>query len=113
MSTNPTSESISVSDPVESTIDYPGDVDTYDIYLPGVKSYGFDLTATGDGPGGSFYPTLAIYDGNRTRVAFDDNSGDSADVHIDYEAESGGYYTLEVAGRDGTTGSYRLTSAEV
>jgi hypothetical protein len=32
MPTNSTSESISVSDQVESTIDYPGDVDTYDIY---------------------------------------------------------------------------------
>jgi hypothetical protein len=78
-----------------------------------VKYYEFDLKATGDGPAGPFYPTLALYDGNRTRVAFNDNGGSSADVHVDYKAESGGYYTLEVAGRDGTTGSYRLTSAEV
>jgi hypothetical protein len=60
-----------------------------------------------------FCPQLAIYDGNRTRVAFNENTGGGTDVHIDYEASSGGWYAVEVAGRAGSSGYYTLTSALV
>jgi hypothetical protein len=101
---------ISVSEQVESALEYTGDVDEYDIYFPGLKSYEFDVKGKPDGEGNLFYPQLAIYDGNRTRVAF--NAGGS-DVHIDYEASSGGWYAVEVSGRAGSSGYYTLTSALV
>ena len=105
---------ISVSEQVESALEFTGDVDTYDIYLPGLRSYEFDVRGKPDSAGNLFYPKLAIYDGNRTRVAFNDNDGSSStDVHIDYKATSGGWYMVEVAGRAGSSGYYSLTSALV
>jgi hypothetical protein len=104
---------ISVSEQVESALEYAGDVDTYDIYLPGLNSYEFDVKGKPDSAGNLFYPKLAIYDGNRTRVALNDNIGGSTDVHVDYEASSGGWYAVEVTGRAGSSGYYRLTSALV
>jgi hypothetical protein len=44
-------------------------------------------------------------------VAF--NSGGNTDVHIDYEASSGGWYAVEVAGHAGSSGYYTLTSGLV
>jgi hypothetical protein len=104
---------ISISEQVESALEYTGDVDTYDIYLPGLRSYQFDVKGKSDSAGNLFYPQLAIYDGNRTRVAFNDNDGGSTDVHINYEASSGGWYAVEVIGRAGSSGYYSLTSALV
>jgi hypothetical protein len=104
---------IAVSEQVESALEYTGDVDTYDIYLPGLKSYTFDIKGKPDSAGNLFYPQLAVYDGNRTRVAFNDNSLGNTDVHIDYEACSGGWYAVEVTGRAGSSGYYTLTSALV
>jgi hypothetical protein len=104
---------ISVSEQVDSALEFTGDLDTYDIYLPGLKSYEFDVKGKADSEGNLCYPKLAIYDGNRTRVAFNDNDGGSTDVHIVYKADSGGWYTVEVAGRAGSSGYYRLTSALV
>ena len=104
---------IELSKQVDSTIEYTGDVDRYDIYLPGVRSYVFDVKGQPDSGGNSFYPRLAVYDGNTTRVAFDNNEGCSTDVHIAYTATSGGWYTVEVAGREETgqassSGKYSL-----
>jgi hypothetical protein len=104
---------ISVSEQVESALEYTGDVDTYDIYLTGLRTYEFDVKGKADEGGNFFYPKLAIYDGNRTRVAFNDNNDGSTDVHIDYEASSGGWYAVEVTGRAGSSGYYRLTSVLV
>jgi hypothetical protein len=104
---------IAVSEQVESALEYTGDVDTYDIYLPGLRTYEFDVKGKPDSVGNFFFPQLAVYDGNRTRVAVNDNSGRRPDVHIDYEASSGGWYAVEVTGHDGSSGYYTLTSALV
>jgi hypothetical protein len=104
---------IAVSEQVESALEYTGDVDTYDIYLPGLRTYEFDVKGKPDSVGNVFCPQLAIYDGNRTQVAFNENAGGGTDVHIDYVACSGGWYAVEVAGRAGSSGYYTLTSALV
>jgi hypothetical protein len=104
---------IAVSEEVDSALEFTGDVDTYDIFLPGLKSYEFDVKGLPDSAMNFCIPTLAIYDGNRTRVAFNQNDCESTDVHIDYKADSGGWYMVEVAGRNGSSGYYRLTSAMV
>jgi hypothetical protein len=107
------SSTISVSEQVESALEYTGDVDEYDIYLTGAKSYEFDVKGKADKDGNWLYPMLTIYDGNRTRVAFHDNSRACTHVHIDYLASSGGWYAVEVSGHDRSSGYYTLTSALV
>ena len=108
---------IEVSKQIDSAIEYTGDVDRYDVYLPGIKSYIFDVKGKPDSGGNLFYPRLAVYDGNTTRVAVDNNESRSTDVHIAYTATSGGYYTVEVAGREETgqessSGNYSLIVSE-
>jgi hypothetical protein len=104
---------ISVSEQIDSALEYTGDVDSYDIYLPGMHAYTFIIKGLADSGDNFLYPKLAIYDGNRTRVAFNENDDDVTDVHVDYKADSGGWYAVEVAGRAGSSGYYRLTSALV
>jgi hypothetical protein len=107
----PAENSIEVPGSNDNYIDYSGDVDTYRVYLPGLHSYEFDVFGGTDADGGTFDPTLALYDGNGTQVAFDDDSGSGLDAHVDYWADSGGWYTLAVAGYGDDTGDYNLTTS--
>src|SRR3712207_4473426 len=87
---------------------------SHDVYLSGIKSYLFDVEGKPDSGGNLFYPRLAVYDGNTTRVAFDNNESRSTDAHIAYTATTGGWSTGEVAGREETgqassSGKYSLS----
>jgi hypothetical protein len=108
---NPTEFNLSVPGSNNSSIDYTGDVDTYRVYLPGGPGYSYDFDVHGEtnSAGGTFDPIVALYDGNGTRVAIDDDSGSGLNSHIDYEALSGGWYTLVVAGYG--TGGYTVSAS--
>ena len=46
---------IKVGEQVDSEIEYISDVDRYDVYLPGIKTYNFDVKGKPDGGGNWFY----------------------------------------------------------
>jgi hypothetical protein len=108
------SSTIVVSEQVDSALEFTGDVDKYDIFLAGGKSYEFHVKGLPDSAGIVCHPELAIYAGPyTTRLAFNDNDKDDPEVHVCYTATSGGWYAVEVAGHNGSSGYYRLTSAMV
>ena len=115
---NPTEFDLPISGSNHSTIDYSGDVDTYRVYLAGGPGFAYDFDVDGgtDASGGTFDPIVALYDGNGTRVAIDDDSGPGLNAHIDYPGAgegpiSGGNYTLVVAGYGSETGDYTVRAS--
>jgi hypothetical protein len=108
---------IEVGKQVESALEYISDVDRYDVYLPGLKTYHFDVKGKVDGEGNWLYPRLAVFGGNTSEVASEKNEDRNTDVRITYKATSGGFYTVEVGGREETgqpssSGGYSLLVSE-
>jgi serralysin len=93
---------ISVPGSDYNSIDYDGDVDTYDVWLWGGSSYDFDVL------GDDVDPTLTVTSPFGTQLASDDDSGVGLDSHIDFTPSYSGLYTLAVAGYGSDTGSYTL-----
>jgi hypothetical protein len=96
--------SISVPDTDHNSIDYDGDVDTYDVWLWGGSSYDFDVL------GDDVDPTLSVVSPLGNELASDDDGGVGTDAHIDFTPGYSGWYTLEVAGYGSDTGSYTLAT---
>jgi hypothetical protein len=84
------------------SIDYDGDVDTYDVYLVGGVSYDFDAWYS------TVDPTLTVYSPYGTQLAYDDDGGMGLDAHVDFTAPYSGTYQLAVAGYGSDTGAYHL-----
>jgi hypothetical protein len=105
---------VGVPDHVNSSIDFVGEVETYEVTLTAGQSYDFDVIGHLNGDSdfispGLFDPTLTLTDtfGLGTQV-FNDDGGPGFNSHIDYTATVTGTYTLSVAGFGDETGNYTL-----
>jgi hypothetical protein len=111
---------IGVPDSDYKSIDYNGDVNTYDVWLTAGQSYDFDVYGAYNGDSdsispGIFDPTLTVTgpdltDPNDDAYNDDINYPIDFDSHIDFTAVSTGWYTLSVAGFGDETGSYTLST---
>jgi len=104
---------VGVPDHVNSSIDFIGNVDIYEVSLTAGQSYQFDVTGHLNGDSdfispGLLDPTLTLTDSSGNQVAFDDDGGPGFNSHIDFTATDTGTYTLSVAGWGNETGDYTL-----
>lgn len=89
-----------------SRIDIAGDVDHYRVNLEANVRYVIDVRGQGDTPLADAF--VAIIDGNGTRVATDDDSGNGLDARLRFTPRTAGEYYIEASGLGGSTGGYQV-----
>jgi serralysin len=96
-----------------STIESPGNIDHFYVYLTAGHTYYFELEGSASGQGTLADPTLALrpypYD---SVVAQNDDGGAGLNSRIVYTATQTAWYGADLAGFGNTTGSYRLSFNE-
>ncbi|MEA3642210.1 MAG: S8 family serine peptidase [Lamprobacter sp.] len=103
-----TSERIAVNQSRNSTIDFAGDRDFFEITLdPG--NYIFDLQGTALNQGTLTDPLISLYTSTGAFITSDDDSGAGLDSRLEYVVSEGGTYYLSASAFGTATGSYTLT----
>lgn len=102
---------VAVPGQVNGRIDYNGDTDSFSVWLTSGSSYDFDVIGHRNGDSGPLSPglldpTLTVTGHGQSR--FDDDGGPGRNSHIDFTANSTGWYTLTVAGFSNEQGNYTL-----
>ncbi len=102
----PEAKSISPGSTIEANIMDANDADFYQVKAGGTGQ----LTARIDN-GTSLYPYVAVYDGNRHKIAETNQYLREALAQLDspFSAQSGSTYYVQVSGLAGTSGAYKLT----
>lgn len=90
-----------------SSIEMPGDLDTYRVILEAGATYVIDVSGQGEHPLAD--PFLTILDTQGEAVTTDDDSGDGLDARLRFTPHAGGEFYIQASGLGGSTGSYQVT----
>lgn len=100
---------IAVGESVDSSIDFPTDVDWHRVRLEGGQSYRFTLVGSGGSALGD--PLLRVHGADGAELAMNDDGGGSLNSYLEFAAPSTGNYFLAAAAfADAGTGGYTLSA---
>ncbi|MCL4714269.1 MAG: pre-peptidase C-terminal domain-containing protein [Hyphomonadaceae bacterium] len=96
----------SVNDSRISSIEMPGDRDTYRVSLEAGARYVIDVRGHGGHPLADAF--LTLLDASGETILTDDDSGDGLDARLRYRPEHDGEYYIQASGLGGSTGGYQV-----
>ncbi|MEZ5994252.1 MAG: PPC domain-containing protein [Hyphomonadaceae bacterium] len=89
-----------------SSIEMPGDIDSYRVTLEAGASYEINVRGAGEHPLAD--PFVALVNDENTRLTSDDDSGPGLDARVRYRADATGDIVIQVSGLGGSTGTYQV-----
>jgi hypothetical protein len=92
-----------------STIEMPGDLDTYRVQLEAGATYRIEVKGAGAYPMAD--PYLTVLNEAGERITADDDAGPGLDARLSFRPETAGTYHIQASGNGGSTGTYQVSIA--
>ncbi len=94
--------------PLQSSVDFPGDEDWFEIVFEAGETYVIDLAGAGAGFGTLEDSFVAVYDDFGTPLASDDDSGEDRDSLLEFTADYTGIHYIGASAFGDEIGTYDL-----